>query len=54
MIRTINETARKACIDKKTTDGGESRFMEQMQILQKNTKHMLTVMSANIKNWVYK
>lgn len=54
MIKAISEAAHKACIDKITTDVGENCFAEEMKIQQKNTEHMLTIMSAKIKNWVYK
>lgn len=54
MIKAISEAARKACTDKKVMDGGEKSFDDELKIQRKNTENMLMVISANIKNWVYK
>lgn len=54
MINAISVAARKACTNQTTTDDEESRLAEEMHLQQKNAKHILMVMSANIKIWVYK
>lgn len=52
MVKSITAAARNACADDVTD--GDSRFEQEMRTQQLNTKCMLTVMSANVKNWVYK
>lgn len=54
MIKAISVAAHKACTDQAATDDDKSRLAEQMHIQQNNAKHILAVMSANIKNWIYK
>ncbi|KAL4149450.1 hypothetical protein QTP88_003400 [Uroleucon formosanum] len=50
--KAIVAAARNACAEDAVV--GDSRFDEEMKTQQANTKRILTVMSANVKNWVYK
>lgn len=52
MEKAIVAAARNACAEDAVV--GDSRFDEEMKTQQANTKRILTVMSANVKNWVYK
>ncbi|XP_022173907.1 glycerol-3-phosphate acyltransferase 1, mitochondrial isoform X3 [Myzus persicae] len=50
--RAIAAAARNACADDAVV--GDSRFDEEMRTQQANTRRILTIISANVKNWVYK
>lgn len=52
MKRAIAAAARNACADDAVV--GDSRFDEEMRTQQANTRRILTIISANVKNWVYK
>lgn len=52
VIKAIEMAAREACNKNPTDD--EDRFNEEIKIQQKNAICILTVMSAKVKNWVYK
>ncbi|XP_015367748.1 PREDICTED: glycerol-3-phosphate acyltransferase 1, mitochondrial-like isoform X2 [Diuraphis noxia] len=50
--KAIAAAARDACSGDAVV--GDSRFDEEMRTQQANTRRILTVISANVKNWVYK
>jgi len=50
--KAIAVAARDACAGDAVV--GDSRFDEEMRTQQANTRRILTVISANVKNWVYK
>ncbi|XP_003247305.1 glycerol-3-phosphate acyltransferase 1, mitochondrial isoform X2 [Acyrthosiphon pisum] len=50
--KAIAAAARNACSEDAVV--GDSRFDEEMKTQQANTRRILTVISANVKNWVYK
>jgi hypothetical protein len=52
VVKTISAVAREACADD-SADGGK-RFTKELEIQWKNTNYILSVMSAKVKNWVYK
>lgn len=52
MEKAIAAAARNACAEDAVV--GDSRFDEEMKTQQANTRRILTVISANVKNWVYK
>ncbi|XP_060841831.1 glycerol-3-phosphate acyltransferase 1, mitochondrial-like isoform X2 [Rhopalosiphum padi] len=51
VVKAISTVARNACED---SADGNSRFEEETKTQQANTRRILTVISANAKNWVYK
>jgi len=50
--KAITAAARNACAEDAVV--GDSRFDEEIKTQQANTRRILTVISANVKNWVYK
>ncbi|XP_025203066.1 glycerol-3-phosphate acyltransferase 1, mitochondrial isoform X1 [Melanaphis sacchari] len=52
VVKTINIVANNACADDLAVD--DSRFYEELRAQQANARRILTVISANVKNWVYK
>jgi len=52
VVKAISTVARNACAD--DLADGNSRFDEEMKTQQANTRCILTIISANAKNWVYK
>lgn len=50
----MNEAVQKALADDITTVDRDSQRSIELKIQQEKTKRILTVMSANVKNWVYK
>lgn len=52
VVKAISTVARNACAD--DLADGDSRFDEEIKTQQANTRCILTVISANAKNWVYK
>lgn len=50
--KAITAAARNACADDAVV--GDGSFDEEMRTQRANTKRILTVISANVKNWVYK
>ncbi|CAI6369617.1 unnamed protein product [Macrosiphum euphorbiae] len=50
--KAIAAAARNACAEDAVV--GDSRLDEEMKTQQANTRRILTVISANVKNWVYK
>lgn len=52
MEKAIAAATRDACAGDAVV--GNSRFDEEMRTQQANTRRILTVISANVKNWVYK
>lgn len=50
----MNEAIHNASADDITTVDRDSKYSKEFKIQQEKTKRILTVMSANVKNWVYK
>jgi len=50
--KAIVAAAHNACAENAVV--GDSRFDEEMKTQQANTRRILTIISANVKNWVYK
>lgn len=54
VVKAIEIAAHKVITDDDEATDKDGRFEEEMKIQREKTKMILSVMSANIKNWVYK
>jgi len=54
VVKAINEAAHEACANNVITEDEERYFLNEVKKQRENTEHILTVISADVKNWAYK
>lgn len=54
VLNAINEAVHNVSANDDATTDKETLYPTELKIQQENAKCILTIMSANVKNWVYK